>query len=173
MWEKLLTDFWGFAAVFVAGILYMIIHRGAAVSQAKKTAMTLMLGAEKRAEHLLLVTGQDKFNWVVDKGYDILPAALRMFISKPAFRNIVQELFDGSVQMAKQYVKDDAGGQAYPQTAAPTPAGIATAAIPLPPAGMSIEAPYGYNGSVPIHPGMPPVPPMPMGPKASGDGAPV
>lgn len=173
MWDRLLADFWGLIGMFIVGVLYIIMHRGIAMSQAKKTAMTLMLGAEKRAEQLLLVTGQDKFNWVIDKGYDLLPAAPRMFISKPAFRNIVQELFDGTVRMTQSYFRDGKAGAAKPQMTETISAGTMSTAIPLPAAGMTADAPYGYQGSVAIHPGMPPVPPMPRAANPSDDGAPV
>jgi hypothetical protein len=106
MWETLITDYWGLLGSFAFGVLYLVMHRGLAMSQAKKTAMTLMLAAEKKAEQLILITGQDKFNWVIDKGYDLMPAALRIFIGKPAFRMIVQELFDGTVRTAKQYIEE-------------------------------------------------------------------
>lgn len=112
MWLQLLADNWRLIAAFIGGVLYLLTHRGLAMSQARKTAMTLMLAAEKRAEQLILVTGQDKFDWVIDKGYDLMPAALRMFIGKPAFRSIVQDLFDGTVRMAKQYVEDRPAPQA-------------------------------------------------------------
>ncbi|KIL36267.1 hypothetical protein SD70_31770 [Gordoniibacillus kamchatkensis] len=134
MWLQLLSDNWRLIAGFAAGVLYVAAHRGIALSQAKKMAMTLMLGAEKRAEQLILVTGQDKFNWVIDKGYDLMPAWLRMFIGKPAFRKIVQELFDNTVRIAKQYVDERAAmrpGKMSPGTRAESgarqPAGAAFA----------------------------------------------
>ncbi|MFC0213756.1 hypothetical protein ACFFK0_15090 [Paenibacillus chartarius] len=142
MWFTWIVEYGEPIAAFVLGVLYLILHRGIAMSQAKKTAMTLMLGAEKRAEQLILITGQDKFNWVVDKGYDMMPAALRMFISKPAFRTIVQDLFDNTVRMAKQYVEEVPGGMT-----AVNPAGT------IPHEGTQ---PAGMPNS-----GMPPVQPIP------------
>lgn len=91
-------QFWGLIALLVCVVLY----RETAFSFAKQKAAHLMLIAEKRAEEFLLETGRDKFEWVVEKGYSILPAVVKMFISYKVFRIIVQELFDAAIDYAEK-----------------------------------------------------------------------
>lgn len=100
MYYDILTQYWGLAVAFVIGAAYVATHRTTALAYAKKRAIALMLTAEKRAEALILADGPAKFAWVVDKGYDMLPAAVRLFVSKPLFKTIVQALFDEAVALA-------------------------------------------------------------------------
>jgi hypothetical protein len=94
---------WGIIVAFVIGVIYVITHYKTSVAYARKKAVSLMLAAEKKAEDLLLTDGPAKFAWVVDKGYDLLPAAVRLFVSKPLFKTIVQALFDEAVAFAQAH----------------------------------------------------------------------
>ncbi len=94
---------WALIVTAVVSIGWVVMHRKTAVNYAKTHARIFMLAAEKRAETLLLENGAAKFAWVVDRGYDILPAMVRIFISKPAFRAIVQALFDEAIKLAASH----------------------------------------------------------------------
>jgi hypothetical protein len=99
----LLIQYWGVGAVAIAGVGYFITHKKVAVAYAKKTIGALMLAAEKAAEEFVLNDGLAKFTWVVEKGYDYLPSAVRMFVSKPLFAKLVQALFDEAKQIIESH----------------------------------------------------------------------
>jgi hypothetical protein len=103
----LVSQYWGVGAVAVGAGIYFVTHKSIAISYAKTKISKLMLAAEKAAEQLVLNTGSEKFDWVVDKGYDLLPSAVRIFISKPLFKSLVQELFDEAKAFAlKHQIKE-------------------------------------------------------------------
>lgn len=97
---NVVSQYWGIGVAFVLGVAYILTHRQTALAYARRKAVTLMLAVEKRAETLVLADGPSKFAWVVSNGYDLLPAVVRIIISKPAFKLIVQELFDAAVAFA-------------------------------------------------------------------------
>ncbi|MCZ8512390.1 hypothetical protein O9H85_08080 [Paenibacillus filicis] len=103
MVQQIINQYWGIVSVFLFGVVYVITHYQASIAFAKKKAITLMLAVEKKAEQLALDNGQDKFNWVCDKGYDLLPSVVRLVVSKPLFKTIVQSLFDEAIAFAKQH----------------------------------------------------------------------
>lgn len=45
--------------------------------------------------------GKEKFSWVVDALYDLIPAPLKMFITKKCIEKIVQSSFDAIEDYAK------------------------------------------------------------------------
>lgn len=100
---QLLEPYWGIIALVVMAALYVPTHYKASLSFTRKVALQFIFAAEKRAEELLLSTGQQKLDWVVDKGYDLMPAAVRIVVSKPLFRIIVQQVFDMAVSFAKKH----------------------------------------------------------------------
>lgn len=61
-----------------------------------------MLRAEKEAEIMLFKTGDEKFVFVVDYGYQLLPAYVKMFITYKMFEDMAKSLY-GS---AKGYLLD-------------------------------------------------------------------
>jgi hypothetical protein len=98
-----LTQYWGLISMFLGGVVYVATHYTWAKSFAKDKAIKLMFSAEARAEQLALSIGTEKFDWVVSSGYDLLPAPVRIFISKPLFSSIVQGLFDEAIKFAKAH----------------------------------------------------------------------
>lgn len=101
---QIAQQYWGLLVAFVVGAGYIATHYSASIAYAKKRAVALMLAAEKRAEELILTDGPAKFAWVVDKGYDYLPAAVRIIVSKPLFKTIVQAVFDEAIAVAGAHV---------------------------------------------------------------------
>lgn len=99
----ILANYWGIGAVILVGFAYFITHKKVAIAYAKKRIGALMLAAEKGAEQLVLDNGQDKLDWVLDKGYDYMPAAVRLFISKPLFKEIIQELFNEAKSLVESH----------------------------------------------------------------------
>lgn len=81
-------------------IVYILVHRTAAFSHAKGKAGELIIAAEKGAEQLLLNSGSEKMDWVVQKAYQKMPASVRVVISFDVFRNIAQ----GLINKAKQTI---------------------------------------------------------------------
>jgi hypothetical protein len=77
-----------------------------AVDYAKSIAGKLMFGLEKRGvEYLKSDEGIAKFKLVVESGYNLFPARVRLFISKPAFEVIVQELHDEAIAFLENEIK--------------------------------------------------------------------
>jgi uncharacterized protein YbaP (TraB family) len=82
----------------VALIVYIFAHRQAAFSYVKKQASLLMLSAEKGSEQLLLTSGSQKMDWVVQQAYNKMPSAFRMIISLDTFRKEAQKVFNKATQ---------------------------------------------------------------------------
>jgi hypothetical protein len=106
-----ISNYWGFGATAVGALGYYFTHKASATAFAKSKIKLLMLSAEKYAEQLALDNGQAKFNWVVDKGYNMLPAPVRMFVSYPMFKQITQTLFDEAIAFAKSHQVQDIPAQ--------------------------------------------------------------
>ena len=68
---------------------------------AEKLLLGLMLQVEKSAEALALQTGDEKFKYVCDKGYELMPSATKLLISKGVFINLAMQVYD----KAKSYLK--------------------------------------------------------------------
>jgi len=83
---------------------YVILALLYGISSGKKitteTLLSLMLRVEKDADDLLLENGDDKFHYVVEKGYQLLPRPVRLLINVRTFERIAATLY---VQ-AKRYV---------------------------------------------------------------------
>jgi hypothetical protein len=102
----ILSQYWGIIVFLVGATMYVLTHKKIAKSYAKKKIASLMLSAEKGAEKLILENGQEKFDWVVDKGYDLMPSAVRVFIGKPLFKIIAQKLYDDAKVFIELHKKD-------------------------------------------------------------------
>jgi hypothetical protein len=107
--NSIFAHYWGAIVAFTIGVVYVVTHRAIAIQQVKTLVPKLMLAAEKYCEELALTKGAEKLQWVVSNGYDMLPSSVRMFVSKPLFTFIAQQLFDEAIAFAKahQVDKDD------------------------------------------------------------------
>ncbi|MHB8125845.1 MAG: hypothetical protein ACYDEJ_09450 [Desulfitobacteriaceae bacterium] len=83
-------NYWVIVLIFVLFGAYWIFQR----KKAEQILLGLMLRAEKEAEALLLQTGDQKFEWVIQKGWELLPEGARVFIPKLLFVEIAQTLYN-------------------------------------------------------------------------------
>ena len=84
-------DYWGLLLVVVAFIIYLISQGRA---KAGRIVLSLMLRLEKQAEEYALQTGEEKFGFVVEKGYQLLPRYVRMVISYKMFEELAGKLYE-------------------------------------------------------------------------------
>jgi hypothetical protein len=96
-------------------LVWFFTHRQVAIGYAKKKASTLIFAAEKYSGDLLLKVGTEKMDFVVNEGYRLLPAAVRMFISMDTFRAEAQKLFDLAKGIAADKAKQVAVTNALSQ----------------------------------------------------------
>lgn len=93
---NLLLPYWGIIAVALGFGGYFLFQK----DSAKKIILSLIIRIEKEAEKLALNTGEDKFKFLVDKGYALLPAPARIFITQNMFETLAQNLYN----TAKNYL---------------------------------------------------------------------
>jgi len=91
-----LQSYWGIIATILGFIVYAVFQR----ENAKKIILSIMLRLEKEAENLALETGDAKLEFISEKGYLLLPANVRLFITEASFKSLVKSLYD----KAKQYL---------------------------------------------------------------------
>ena len=100
---NLAQSHWGVIAVVLCFMVYAIFH----LQNAKKIILGLMLQLEKEAETLALSTGDAKFQFVVDKGYQLLPQGARVFITPAMFTSLAQGLYDSAKKYLVDYVPSE------------------------------------------------------------------
>ncbi|SHN84723.1 hypothetical protein [Desulfitobacterium chlororespirans] len=84
-------DYWGLLLVVVVFIIYLISQGRAKAGQ---IVLSLMLRLEKQAEEYALQTGEEKFGFVVEKGYQLLPKYVRLVLSYGMFEELADKLYD-------------------------------------------------------------------------------
>lgn len=94
---QFISSWWGLLFVAVVLILMFIFKR----QQLKKLAIRLIFLAEERSRAYALQTGKQKFDWVVEQGYQYVPVWLKLFITKATFAVIVQAAFDSIIDWAE------------------------------------------------------------------------
>jgi hypothetical protein len=92
-----LQSYWGIILFVICFVIFLITQGRA---KAKEIILSLMLRAEKEAEALLFKTGDEKFIFVVDYGYRLLPAYVKAFITYAMFENMAKSLYAS----AKEYL---------------------------------------------------------------------
>jgi hypothetical protein len=121
---NIVAQYWGIVGgavlVIALGLFGWKASGKSANVYAKDIAKAFMFLAEKRAEELLLATGEDKFKFVVNSAYDLFPSIVRTFISKPVFETIVQAVYDETIALVKAHQTQDQPVAATPVTATPT-----------------------------------------------------
>lgn len=113
--------YWGIIAVIIGFIVYAVFNW----QNAKKIILGLMLQLEKEAETLALSTGDAKFQFVVDKGYQLLPQGARIFITPAMFTALAKSLYDEAKKYLVKYMPQ-------PIATAPMIASVAIPASPTP-----------------------------------------
>ncbi|MBA3816916.1 MAG: hypothetical protein H0X29_10460 [Parachlamydiaceae bacterium] len=107
-WINTLTNFYTqnqeAIQLIVAGAIYVLGHRAAATSYAKKKAITVIFAAEKWAADLLLQSGSQKMDFVVQKVYAKLPAWVRLIVSLDQFRTLAQSVYNDAAVVVKEHL---------------------------------------------------------------------
>ncbi|HHY27708.1 MAG TPA: hypothetical protein GX523_13385 [Desulfitobacterium dehalogenans] len=84
-------NFWGLLLVVAVFIIYLFSQGRA---KAGKILLSLMLRLEKQAEEYALQTGEEKFGFVVERGYQLLPKYVKMFITYKMFVELANKLYE-------------------------------------------------------------------------------
>ncbi len=85
------NQFWGLLLVMAVFIIYLISQGRAKAGQ---IVLSLMLRLEKQAEEYALQTGEEKFGFVVEKGYQLLPKYVRLVLSYKMFEELAGKLYE-------------------------------------------------------------------------------
>lgn len=99
------VEYWGIIAVVLGGGAWVLGNKKIAIAFAGNKIKSLMLAAEKGAESLVLENGSAKMDWVVEKGYALLPPVFKLLISKEIFRILVQSIFDEAKDLVNKHSK--------------------------------------------------------------------
>ena len=96
--KEWLWDFWYIIVILLAVLIYCLFNW----QKVKAMAYKGMLQAKSLAKDLVLNSGKEQEDWVVETIWPLLPAPVRLFISKELFRTIVQKLY----KTAKDFIDD-------------------------------------------------------------------
>lgn len=96
-----LKEYWGIIAVVIMFGGFYIVDPKKSIEIAKDKAKDLIIEAKVKSEEYALATGKDKFAWVSENGYKMLPVSVKLFISKSLFEIIIQYVFDNVIDWAK------------------------------------------------------------------------
>lgn len=144
-----LTSYWGIIIVLIGYATLFIFQR----KTAEKLLLGLMLQVEKSAEALALQTGDEKFKYVCDKGYELMPSAAKLLISKGVFINLAMQVYD----KAKSYLKVL---DITPSATAPEPATLPEIAVV--PEEVVVADPVAVDPIAPTDPATPVEPTAPV-----------
>ena len=103
---NIFQEYWGIISTILGFIGYALVQR----ENAKKIILSLMLRLEKEAEALALQTGDDKLEFMLEKGYQLLPSNVRLFVPQATFNELAKSLYVKAksyliVHQAKEVVK--------------------------------------------------------------------
>lgn len=93
MFEQIIDfvfSYWGLIGLVALFILEFFREREVAKARVKE----LIFLAEEKAQKKVLKSGQQKFDWVVEQGYQYLPPIVQLFMTKEAYQLLVQSIFD-------------------------------------------------------------------------------
>lgn len=99
VFQSYLQGYWGIILFLICSLVYLVTQGKA---KAKEIILSLMLRAEKEAVALLLKNGDEKFMFVCDYGYQLLPTYIKTFITYKMFSDLAKSLYDS----AKEYLLD-------------------------------------------------------------------
>ena len=81
---------WRFVILFIlAAIVWLVFNW----QKAKIMAYNGMLRAKSLAKDWVLNSGQEQEDWVVERVYPCIPATIRLFMNRDAFRTFVRWLY--------------------------------------------------------------------------------
>lgn len=96
--EAIIWDYRYLIIVIIAAFIYCLFNW----QQVKTEAYKGMLQAKSLAKDLVLNSGIEQENWVVDNIWPLLPISMRLILRKEVFRSIVQKLY----KTAKDFIDD-------------------------------------------------------------------
>jgi len=96
--EAIIWDFRYLIVIILAALVYTLFNW----QKVKTMAYKGMLQAKSLAKDAVLKSGKEQEDWVVETIWPLLPAAVRLFISKTVFREIIKKLY----RTAKDYLDD-------------------------------------------------------------------
>lgn len=86
----------------IAFVLAVVLWTAFNWQKAKIIAYNGMLRAKSLAKDKILNSGKEQEDWVVEKVYPCIPSTIRLFVSKEAFRKMVQWLY----RIGKDWIDD-------------------------------------------------------------------
>lgn len=89
-------QYWGIIVVVIGAILFLVSQGKAKAAQ---IILSIMLRVEKQAEDYAIKTGDEKFGFVIERGYELLPKYVRMIITYSMFEDMAEVLYN----KAKEY----------------------------------------------------------------------
>ena len=97
-----ISQYPGIFVIVIFAIIYLLLYPLEAKKIAKGIAKDYIFKAQKRAKELILTSGPEKHQWVVEQAYNVLPSVVKLLISPKVFSSLVQEAYDELVD----YVDD-------------------------------------------------------------------
>jgi hypothetical protein len=103
---EFLTSWWGLLVV----LLFVAIKAAMDYQGTKDRIKVLIWQAEEQARLQAIKGGREKLAWVVNNGYQYLPAWLRLVLSEMAFQALVQSVFDSMEKWVTERGLNDRAG---------------------------------------------------------------
>ena len=87
---QFIDSWWGLFIV----VLFLVGYAIYDWRRAKKLIASMIFHAEERARELVLKNGEDKFQWVKENTYPMLPKWIRFFLTEDLYQTLIQKVFD-------------------------------------------------------------------------------
>lgn len=115
--EAFIWDYRYLLIIVLATFVYCLFNW----QKVKTEAYKGMLQAKSLAKDLVLNSGAEQENWVVDNIWPLLPLSVRLVISKELFRKIVQKLYKTAKDFIDDGLLNGTNGAAGEETESPVP----------------------------------------------------
>lgn len=96
---QVLAHYWGIIVVVLALGLWALLDW----KDFRQHVAGAIVYVEKHAEELALASGPDKHQWVVDQTWPVLPAWLKVFVTKERYDLIVEAIFQWLLSVAQKH----------------------------------------------------------------------
>jgi len=92
--------------VVVAAIVYALTNW----SKTKKLVYAGIIRAKSLAKDMVLTSGQEQEDWVVETVYPMLPLPIKLVVSEPLFRKLVKYMYDKAKDLLDDGVINNSQG---------------------------------------------------------------
>ena len=92
--------------VVVAAIVYALTNW----SKTKKLVYAGIIRAKSLAKDMVLTSGQEQEDWVVETVYPMLPLPIKLVVSEPLFRKLVKYTYDKAKDLLDDGVINNSQG---------------------------------------------------------------